>query len=370
VTPATRYAYDRTIVRTNGRIAIGRSFRYHREMSITPIGEAPATGGRTKLYSDDAERARAWRARQKERQPSGSSPVTSPQLAAASLTVSLERLGDLVRSHHEAVAAEVARVEEAIDVLSDPEAVAEALESARAEAARQVAEAEERAARERQARSAAEAAEREATQAANGAWERAEALEVDVAAAKDEAGSLRGARDVAARQHADEVEALVSSHGAELAEARSRWEEELALAAAGRAKAEGAAEQARAELARAQAAHDEAIGALRAESARAIEHARAEVTEMLSARYSAELDSVTARAEGQLAKQTAKAEGAAELASSRAAEVERLAAHIEELRTELARTRQSQGTGSAPAVRKAAKQPAQTPRQRRQAKPS
>ncbi len=36
--------------------------------------------------------------RQKERQPSGSSPVTSPQLAAASLTVSLERLGDLVRS--------------------------------------------------------------------------------------------------------------------------------------------------------------------------------------------------------------------------------------------------------------------------------
>ncbi len=101
-----------------------------------------------------------------------------------------------------------------------------------------------------------------------------------------------------------------------------------------------------------------------------IERARAEVTEMLSARHSAELDSVTARAEGQLAKQTAKAEGAAELASSRAAEVERLAAHVEELRTELARTRQSQGTGSAPAVRKAAKQPAQTPRQRRQAKPS
>ena len=148
--------------------------------------------------------------------------MTSPQLAAASLTVSLERLGDLVRSHHEAVAAEVARVEEAIGVLSDPEAVAEALESARAEAARQVAEAEERAARDRQARSAAEAAEREATQAANGAWERAEALEVELAAAKDEAGSLRGALDAAAREHAGEVEALVSSHGAELAEARSR----------------------------------------------------------------------------------------------------------------------------------------------------
>ncbi len=355
---------------TNERIAIGRSFRYHREMSITPIGEAPATGGRTKVYSDDAERARAWRARQKERQPSGSSPVTSPQLAAASLTVSLERLGDLVRSHHEAVAAEVARVEEAIGVLSDPEAVAEALESARAEAARQVAEAEERAARERQARSAAEAAEREATQAANGAWERAEALEAELGSARDEAGSLRGALDAATRQHAGEVEALVLSHGAELAEARSRWEEELALAAAGRTKAEGAAEQARAELARVQAAHDEAIGALRTESARTIEQARAEVTEMLSARYRAELDSVKARAEGQLAKQTAKAEGAAELASARAAEVERLAAHVEELRTELARTRQSQGTGSAPAVRKAAKQPAQTPRQRRQAKPS
>ncbi len=82
-------------------------------------------------------------------------------------------------------------------------------------------------------------------------------------------------RDAAARQHAGEVEALVSSHGAELAEARSRWEEEVALAAAGRAKAEGAAEQARAELARRQAAHDEAVGALRAESTRMIERARA-----------------------------------------------------------------------------------------------
>ncbi len=88
---------------------------------------------------------------------------------------------------------------------------------------------------------------------------------------------------------------------------------------------------------------------------------------MLSARYSAELDSVTARAEGQLAKQTAKADGAAELASSRAAEVERLAAHIEELRTERARSRQ--GTGSASSVRKSATPPARTPRQRRQAQP-
>ena len=173
----------------------------------------------------------------------------------------------------------------------------------------------------------------------------------------------------AARQHAVEVEALVSSHGAALAEARPRWEEELALAVAARAKAEGVGEQARAELARAQAAHDEAVGALRAESTGAIERARAEVTEMLSARYGAELDSVKARAEGQLAKQTAKAEGAAELANARAAEVDRLAAHIEELRTELARTRQGQGTGSAPSVRKSTKQPAQAPRQRRQAKP-
>ncbi len=87
---------------------------------------------------------------------------------------------------------------------------------------------------------------------------------------------------------------------------------------------------------------------------------------MLSARHSAELDSVMARAEGQLANRRPRPRGGG-LASSRAAEVERLAAHVEELRTELARTRQSQGTGSAPAVRKAAKQPAQTPRQRRQA---
>ena len=98
-------------------------------MSTTPIGQAPATGGRAKQYSDDVERSRAWRARQKERQAPGRSVPASPQLAPASLSVSLERLGELVRSHQEAIRAEVTRVEEAIGVLSDPAAVAEATPS-------------------------------------------------------------------------------------------------------------------------------------------------------------------------------------------------------------------------------------------------
>ena len=84
-------------------------------------------------------------------------------------------------------------MEEAIGVLSDPAAVAEAMEATRAEAARQVAQADEHAARERQACSAAQAAERDATEAANAAWERIEALEAELVAA-DRRGRPPGRR--------------------------------------------------------------------------------------------------------------------------------------------------------------------------------
>jgi len=146
------------------------------------------------------------------------------------LTVSLERLGQLVRAHQEALSVEVARVEEAIGALADPGSVAEAMEGARAEAARQVAEADERAVHDRQARSAAEAAEHDATEAANAAWERVEALEVELAAATDEVGSLRAALEGERQQHASELAAVASAHAAELSAARSGYEKGLAEA--------------------------------------------------------------------------------------------------------------------------------------------
>src|ERR1017187_1379885 len=113
-------------------------------------------------------------------------------------------------------------------------------------------------------------------------------------------GSLDGLRKSAL---ASDIRGNVHK-AAELSQARSASQGAWPEAAAGRAKAEGAAEQARAELvstsqaevARAQAAHDEAVSGLRAEGALAVESARAELTAVLSARHAAELDAVRAPA--------------------------------------------------------------------------
>src|SRR5580698_7474610 len=96
--------------------------------TTTPVGDRPATGGRVKLYADGAERARAWRERQRTRAETGQdTPALSPGLAEASLSLSLDRLQELVGAHQAAIAGEVARVEDAIAALADPEAVAEEL---------------------------------------------------------------------------------------------------------------------------------------------------------------------------------------------------------------------------------------------------
>jgi antitoxin YefM len=79
---------------------------------------------------------------------------------------------------------------------------------------------------------------------------------------------------------------------------------------------------------------------------------KAEVTESLTARHAAELDGVRARTEGEVARAQAHAAGAAELAETRSAELSRLVAQVEDLRAELARTRDEAhgaGTQSRPA---------------------
>lgn len=54
---------------------------------VTPVGERPSTGGWVKQYTDAAERARAWRERQKARRAEAASETspTTPALAEASL---------------------------------------------------------------------------------------------------------------------------------------------------------------------------------------------------------------------------------------------------------------------------------------------
>ena len=63
------------------------------DSDVTPVGERPATGGWVKQYADAAERARAWRERQKARRVEAANDVpTSPALAEASLAVTLDRM--------------------------------------------------------------------------------------------------------------------------------------------------------------------------------------------------------------------------------------------------------------------------------------
>jgi hypothetical protein len=218
----------------------------------TPVGQIPVTGGRERRYANDAERARAWRERQKDRRGSSyddsASEAVSPVLAEASLSVLLERLTEVGRAHEATVGELIGRVEDAIGALSDPEAVAEALAGGRAEAARQVAEAEERAVRATQAKTAAETAAREAVQerteaeeAANAAWERAEALEAELAALQQELGVATENAAQEARRHAEEVDALSAAHVEQLD--RERHEADVALAEA-RATAQSAVEEA------------------------------------------------------------------------------------------------------------------------------
>jgi colicin import membrane protein len=205
----------------------------------TQVEQSPTTGGRARQYATGAERARAWRERQKLRRAeiggTGTGVMDTPVLAEASLGVLLARLTDVSRAHETAMGELAGRVEDAVGALADPEAVAEALAAGRAEAARQVAEAEERAVRAAQARSAAEAAARdairsrsEAEQAAEGAWERAEALEADLTGMRLALDTARSDAAQEAERHHEEVAALRADHAEQLGQARRQADAEIA----------------------------------------------------------------------------------------------------------------------------------------------
>ena len=329
------------IVRTNGARLSGMA-------DTTPVGDRPTTGGRVKQYADGAERARAWRERQRARraETAQDTPAPSPALAEASLSLSLDRLRELVAGHQAAIAGEVARVEDAIAALADPEAVAEELATARAETARQVAQAEEAVAKSNQARAVAESAARqaagekaEAEEAANGAWERVEVLEAEVAQLRaDLAAAATDAQQVT-RAHTEALDALRAEHDTEVERLRAELAATLDEARAAQARAEGVAGELRAALDATRAAHAEDLDRLRAEHTAALDAVRRETTERLGATHAAELESVRARAEIDLARAEAKAQGAAELAEARSAEVTRLLAQVEDLRADAGRAR-------------------------------
>ena len=216
--------------RTFVRIAYRTFVTYDRFMTedITDVtgsavvGQSPATGGRVRRYADGAERARAWRARQAERRvgsetPAGSgAPTGGPELAVASLAAVLPQLKETTAQQMAAFSAVAARIEAAVDLLSDPEAIDERLELARAESARMVAEAQDQAAaakadasRARSAEQALRAERDEATESAAQAWERVGELETAATQAEEEAAQAR-------TTHAAQVETMRAEHAAEL----------------------------------------------------------------------------------------------------------------------------------------------------------
>jgi len=262
-------------------------------MTDTPVGERPSGGGRVRQYATDAERARAWRERQRERRPPTAEAVPA-LLAEATLATVVDRLGELIAGHRSGVEELVSRAEEAIAVLVDPEAVAGELEAVRAETAREVATAQERIVRAGQERGAAETRAVEAENAANQAWERVEALEAELAALRLVEADLRAAVEQGASDAAEALAVAQTGYQAQRDEHeavhRQAFERVRAEADAERASLIGAhaaelrdvQERAGAELAAERAAHIEALAAAHAEREEA--RGRADVSERAAAR--------------------------------------------------------------------------------------
>ena len=226
----------------------------------TEVGQVPATGGRVKRYADGAERAKAWRTRQAERRavdtaPTTPSPTGRPELAVASLAAILPQLKEATAQQTAALSALAGRIEAAVELLSDPAAIDEHLELARAESAKLVAEAQDQAAAAKADASRARSAEQalrierdEATESAAQAWERVTELETQATEAQEAATRLRAdhATHLAEvrNQHAIELDA----QAALLRKTEEDYDTALAAERAASARAEDQAEVANTKL--------------------------------------------------------------------------------------------------------------------------
>jgi hypothetical protein len=253
-------------------------------MSETPLGEPPARGGRVRVHADAADRARAWRERrQAERDAAGNpaggagievgGPGGEPLIAAAGLALAVDQLRQIAAAARAQLAGEVDRIEAAVEVLADPDAIDRALAGVRADADRRVAEADT------------------ARVAALG--------EAAAARSRAAADALRASEAVAA---ADEAWVQVD----ELTAVRDTLQADLAAAAA-------ELDQTRAELT-----------ATREEQAAAVAAAREEGRRDAQQRHDAERALDRARTDGQLAVLQARLDAATELAAERATQLSRL----------------------------------------------
>ncbi|KAF0956907.1 hypothetical protein [Rhodococcus sp. T7] len=184
--------------------------------------------GRPREYASDADRVRAWRARQKQETASAAAEAelpTDPAEAAAALAQVLPLLRQEAGGALDRLSAVADRITGAVDLLGDPAAIDAHLRRAQVTADKVKAD-------------AADEIEKLRNQLEAALDDRANA---DVAAQAAEAAAAESATALAEaqREHAEQVQALRVAHGEELtvlaeehAAVLDRWRQEMETAAA------------------------------------------------------------------------------------------------------------------------------------------
>lgn len=233
------------------------------ESSETPVGQSPASGGHVKKYASAAERAKAFRQRQKELvaiAKGTSAPdvadgvVDQPEAAITSLAYAvgeLRRLAEL-QTHFGT------RIEQAVALIADPARLDATLETAKTQALHQVAEAQAAAADARVAAQNARAERAEITR------ERDSALE-EAAAALDRVTEVEAIAQwlIAEARHGASVDVAAAERAQDAAEEARRCADEARVAG--------------------ERAAEEAIGRTRDECAATVDAAQVEAREQVRA---------------------------------------------------------------------------------------
>lgn len=347
------------------------------ESSETPIGQSPASGGRVKRYATAAERAKAYRERQRELVSIAKGSAVAPNVdddvserPEAAITTLAHAIGELRRL------AELqdhfgTRIEEAVARVGDPARVDAALEATKTHALRQVAEAQSTAAEYRVAahearadraemaserdaalEDAAAALDRLTETEATAQWLVAEAryfasLDVEAAerarTAAEEARRLaEDARLATERATAEENASIRAECAAAIETAKDEAQEQVRVVEAdARQRVDAAEGRARAEVEEIRAAAEErvataeaatrtaSVATTRAETEAETARARVSVVEQELAAARAELTEV--RAEARTEARALREEITRERSAAREERERRETAHTEEL---------------------------------------
>lgn len=259
------------------------------ELSETPIGQSPATGGRVKQYATAADRAKAFRNRQKElvaiakgsNHPGEDAALTDqPESSITSLAYAigeLRRIGEF-QTHF------AQRIEEAVSRVADPDRLDTALETTRTQALEQVSRAQSIAA---DAKSDAHEARAELREVAR---ERDAALEDAADALERLVATEQLAQWLVAEARHQVVEAEVYSDRQIAAAERDR-DVKVGEAQSARAAAEDSARRielaAQARVEELAAAHDQSLQTTQRAADERVERARAEAAQQVQEAHAA-----------------------------------------------------------------------------------